>query len=142
MSWSTEFDAPIVLDDGRELVTLRDAGQYVTGLPKKEQAKPHWQTAAHELLTAAEHGGIVMLAWIAMRQALIAEKQTTPPEPRKKAAKKIHGDPMKTVWIYVNTDALPGDVNHLQIFASEEAAQRWFDENDPEGVAFEYPVQE
>jgi hypothetical protein len=49
---------------------------------------------------------------------------------------------MKTVWIYVNTDALPGDVNHLQVFASEEAAQRWFDENDPEGAAFEYPVQE
>jgi hypothetical protein len=48
---------------------------------------------------------------------------------------------MKTVWIYVNTDALPGDVNHIQVFASEEAAQRWFDENDPEGVALEYPVQ-
>jgi hypothetical protein len=71
MSWSTEFDAPIVLDDGRELVTLRDAGRYVTALPKAEQAKPHWQTAARELLMAAEHGGIVMLAWIAMRQALI-----------------------------------------------------------------------
>jgi hypothetical protein len=30
-----------VLDDGRELVTLRDAGQYVTALPKAEQAKLH-----------------------------------------------------------------------------------------------------
>jgi hypothetical protein len=49
---------------------------------------------------------------------------------------------MKTVWIYINTDALPGDVDHLKVFASEEAAQRWFDENDPEGVAFEYPVHE
>ena len=36
---------------------------------------------------------------------------------------------MKTVWIYVDTDILPGDVDHLQVFASEEAAQRWFDEN-------------
>jgi hypothetical protein len=49
---------------------------------------------------------------------------------------------MKTVWIYVNTDALPGDVNYLQVFATEEAAQRWLDENDPGGVAVKYPVQE
>ena len=49
---------------------------------------------------------------------------------------------MNTVWIYVNTDTLPGDVDHLQAFASEEAAQRWLDEHDPESVAFEYPVQE
>ena len=44
---------------------------------------------------------------------------------------------MKTVWIYVDTDTLPGDVDHLQVFATEEAAQRWFDEHDPEGAAFE-----
>ena len=58
MSWSREFAAPpIVLDDGRELITLLDAGRYVTALPKKEQAKLHWQTAAGELMTAAERGG-------------------------------------------------------------------------------------
>jgi hypothetical protein len=89
MSWSRSFDAPIVLDDGSALTTLRDAGQYVTKLPTAEQKKPHWQTAAGELLSAAERGGIVMLAWIAMRQALIAEKPTTPPAPRKKVAKKF-----------------------------------------------------
>jgi hypothetical protein len=44
---------------------------------------------------------------------------------------------MKTVWIYVDTAAHPSDVDHLQVFATEEAAQRWLDENDPEGVAFE-----
>jgi hypothetical protein len=27
-------------------------------------------------------------------------------------------------------------------FASEEAANRWLNENDPDGDAFEYPVQE
>jgi hypothetical protein len=48
---------------------------------------------------------------------------------------------MKTVWIYIDTDALPRDVDHLQVFVSEEAAKQWLDENDPEGVAFEYPVQ-
>jgi hypothetical protein len=49
---------------------------------------------------------------------------------------------MKTVWIYFNTDALPGDVNRIRVFAAEEAARRWFEENDPEGIAFAYPVQE
>jgi hypothetical protein len=49
---------------------------------------------------------------------------------------------MKTVWIYVNSDAIPGDGDHLQVFATEEAAQRWFDENDLAGFAFEYPVHD
>jgi hypothetical protein len=46
------------------------------------------------------------------------------------------------VLIYVNTNAKVGDVDHLKVFANEEAMQRWFDENDPEGVAFEYQVLE
>ena len=45
-----------------------------------------------------------------------------------------------TVWICINTAKEVGDVDHLKVFANEEAAERWFAENDPEGVAFEYPV--
>jgi hypothetical protein len=45
-----------------------------------------------------------------------------------------------TVWIYINTAKEVGDVDHLKVFASEDAANRWLAENDPEGVAFEYPV--
>jgi hypothetical protein len=70
MSWSRAFDDPIPFPDGGELRTLRDAGHYVTALSKADQGKPHWQTAAHELTMAAERGGILMLAEIAMRQAL------------------------------------------------------------------------
>jgi hypothetical protein len=47
-------------------------------------------------------------------------------------------DPMTTIWIYVDTRKEVGDVDHLKVFAL--AANRWFEENDPEGVAFEYPV--
>jgi hypothetical protein len=47
-----------------------------------------------------------------------------------------------TVWIYINTAKEVGDEDHLKVFATEEAAERWFAENDPEGVAFEYPVLE
>jgi hypothetical protein len=50
--------------------------------------------------------------------------------------------PMKTVLIYVNTSKEVGDVDHLKVFANEDAAERWFEENDPEGVAFEYEVLE
>jgi hypothetical protein len=31
-----------------------------------------------------------------------------------------------------------GDVDHIKVFANEEAADEWFKENDPEGVAFDY----
>ncbi len=49
---------------------------------------------------------------------------------------------MTTVWIYVDTSKEVGDPDHLKVFADEIAANRWFEENDPEGVAFEYDVIE
>jgi hypothetical protein len=47
-----------------------------------------------------------------------------------------------TVLIYVNTNKQVGDPEHLKVFASNDAAQTWLQENDPEGVAFEYEVLE
>jgi hypothetical protein len=88
MSWARTFDDPIELPDGRALRTLRDAGHYVTALSKADQSKPHWQTAADELMMAAERGGILMLAEIAMHQALAHGPPTPAPAPRTKAAKK------------------------------------------------------
>jgi hypothetical protein len=37
-------------------------------------------------------------------------------------------------------DKQVGDPDHLKVFATTDAAETWFEENDPEGVAFEYPV--
>jgi len=31
-----------------------------------------------------------------------------------------------------------GDPEWVKVFASEDAADRWFDQHDPEGVAWEY----
>ncbi|UPK03066.1 hypothetical protein [Bradyrhizobium sp. 170] len=45
-----------------------------------------------------------------------------------------------TVWVYVDSSRDVGDVEHLRVFATAEAAYDWFKENDPEGVAFEYPI--
>jgi hypothetical protein len=45
--------------------------------------------------------------------------------------------PMTTVWVYVDTSKEVGDPDCLKVFADEEAANRWLEENDPEFVAFE-----
>ena len=45
-----------------------------------------------------------------------------------------------TVLIYVDTRKQVGDRDHLKVFDSQAAAQAWFDQHSPEGVAFEYEV--
>jgi hypothetical protein len=47
-----------------------------------------------------------------------------------------------TVFIYVNASKQVGDADHLKVFATVDAAEKWFEENDPEGIAFEYEVLE
>jgi hypothetical protein len=44
--------------------------------------------------------------------------------------------------LYVNPSKHVGDPDHLKVFANVDAAETWFEENDPEGVAFEYEVLE
>ena len=46
------------------------------------------------------------------------------------------------VLIYVDTSKEVGDPDHLKVFANELAANRWFEDNDPLGMAFEYEVLE
>jgi hypothetical protein len=47
-----------------------------------------------------------------------------------------------TVFVYVNPSKQVGDVAHIKVFATVDAAEKWFEENGPEGVAFEYEVLE
>jgi hypothetical protein len=68
--WSRKFDDPIVLPGGRKLTTLRDAGRYITKLPKAEHEAPEWLAAAEALLLVAERGGPTMLARIGVMRAL------------------------------------------------------------------------
>jgi hypothetical protein len=70
MTWSRAFDEPIPLPDGRVLVTLLEAGEYITALPKKEHAAPEWQAAVQALILVAESGGPTMLARIGVVCAL------------------------------------------------------------------------
>ena len=36
LPWSPSFEDPIILPDGRKLLTLKDPADYITKLPKKE----------------------------------------------------------------------------------------------------------
>jgi len=47
-----------------------------------------------------------------------------------------------TVLIYVDTSKQVEDRDHLKVFADADAAEAWFAENDPDGVAFECEVIE
>ncbi len=67
--WGRPFDEPIEVD-GRKLVTLRDAGEYIAALPKKEHAASEWQAAMQALILVAESGGPTMLARIGVMRAL------------------------------------------------------------------------
>jgi len=53
--WNNKFDWPIPLSDGsgRQLVTLRDADNYIASLPERDQNEPQWQLAKADLLRAA-----------------------------------------------------------------------------------------
>jgi hypothetical protein len=55
---------------GKPLLTLKDAANYILALPAKESAQEPWQFAMKMLIDAADRGGIVMLARIAMLRAL------------------------------------------------------------------------
>ena len=55
--WRRQFDDPIALPNGRELVTLEDAGTYITKLPKAEHDAPEWQAAMAALIPVAEKDG-------------------------------------------------------------------------------------
>jgi len=67
--WKRPFDEPIELPGGRKLVTLEDAGNYITKLPKAEHSAPEWQAAMQALMLVAR-GGPTMFARIGVMRAL------------------------------------------------------------------------
>ena len=68
--WSRAFDDPIPLPRGRQLVTLKDAANYIQKLPKAEQNLDEWQAAVEALLLVVELNGPTMMARIGVLRAL------------------------------------------------------------------------
>jgi hypothetical protein len=72
--WDRKFDEPIPLPRGCQLVTLRDAGNYILKLPEAEHTAPEWQAAMEALGLVVTHGGPTMFARIGMMQAINRHK--------------------------------------------------------------------
>jgi hypothetical protein len=87
MAWFKRFVDPIILPDGRELLTLRDAAEYITALPKAEHDAADWQIAMETLMLVAERDGPEMLAQTAVMKALNRHGTKATVEPRQKSAK-------------------------------------------------------
>ena len=68
--WKRRFDDPIPLPRGRQLVTLADAGNYITKLPKAEHEAAEWLAAMEALILVATSGGPSMFARIGIMRAL------------------------------------------------------------------------
>ena len=68
--WSRKYDEPIPLPKGRQLITLKDAGTYITKLPKAEHTATEWEAAMEALILVASSGGPTMFARIGVMRAL------------------------------------------------------------------------
>jgi hypothetical protein len=54
--WARKFDEPISLPDGRKLIRLRDAADYIIALPTETANLPDWQLAMEALSLVSESG--------------------------------------------------------------------------------------
>ena len=68
--WHHPLHDSIPLPKGGELQTLRDAGNFIAKLPKREHDAPEWRAAIQALMPVATHGGDTMLPRIGILQAL------------------------------------------------------------------------
>jgi hypothetical protein len=73
---------------------------------------------------------------------LIARSIRAPGAKRPAGSLQVQSHPMKTVWIYVTDYGRIGDEDWVKVFSSSDAADEWLEQNDPEGVAWEYPIQD
>ncbi len=85
--WQRTFDDPILLPDGRKLITLHNAATFSTKLPEREHDAPEWQAAIEALMLVVDLGGPTMMARIGVMRALYPGEME--PMSRKKRVKKV-----------------------------------------------------
>jgi hypothetical protein len=66
VSWNRRFGEPLLLPNGEEARTLRDAANYIKRLPKSERDRDEWRLAIHLLIEAAEDTGPMIFARLGM----------------------------------------------------------------------------
>jgi len=85
-----------VLPRGRQLVTLEDAGTFITKLPTAEHEAAEWQAAMEALILVATRGGPTMLARIGIMRALNRHVERVFDPSRKALANTIIVRPVMT----------------------------------------------
>ena len=62
--WQRKFEDPILLPEGRKLITLSDAADYIMDVPKETFDLPDWQVAIEALMlvTGSEPTTLVRIA--------------------------------------------------------------------------------
>jgi hypothetical protein len=73
--WDTEFDDPIPLPDGGELLTLRDAAEYIRRLPASLRESERWQVAMKDLSRSVDTPAWRVLARLAIMKALYGRRR-------------------------------------------------------------------
>ena len=96
------------------------------------------------LILVAETDGPAMMARIGVmrasnpsRRADVQSRSQRPPLGQAQAEERP-----TAVLIYVDIYKQVGTPRHIKVFANQDAAEKWFEETDPDGVAFEYEVPE
>jgi hypothetical protein len=72
--WQRKFEEPIPLPDGRKLIRLRDAANYIIDLPTETVRLPDWQLAI-EALSLVSESGPATAARLAFLKALNSNAQ-------------------------------------------------------------------
>jgi hypothetical protein len=85
VSWDFRFDVPVILPNGKQLLTLGDARQHLLTIPKAEYSDALGH-AAEALVMAAERRGPIMHANAALARLVYGPR----PIPEPTASKQIH----------------------------------------------------
>jgi DnaJ-like protein len=98
--WKQAFDDPIPLPNGRQLVTLQDAANYIMKLKRAEQKLEEWQTATEVLIMAAEGRGPLMHARIGVLRAIHRnEPRVFNPDRKRNALGKAEAEAGRTAMM-------------------------------------------
>ena len=117
MSWSRKFDEPIVLPNGKKLVTLRDAIAWLASQFRSHSTIcARFQAAAHCVTEATEKNGPMEFARIGMMQAIHRHTPPPPIDPSRKPqlGKAQAGERSVTI----DTSNRPTTATHKVIFAN------------------------
>jgi hypothetical protein len=78
-NWSKQFDKPINVSNGGQLISLHDAAEYIAALPEREHRRQAWKKATGSLMSAADGRLSIMVAYIAVLRALGQSERASKP---------------------------------------------------------------